>query len=88
MDLRNYINSLSPAAREAFEKESGTTINYLRNAVSAGKKIGADIAIAIDRASRGAVPCEEIRPDVDWEYLRGTATVNPENTPNSKREAA
>ncbi|KAF0570947.1 hypothetical protein [Xylella fastidiosa] len=23
-----------------------------------------------------AVTCEELRPDVDWEYLRGTAAID------------
>lgn len=26
----------------------------------------------IERATSGAVTCEELRPDVDWAYLRGT----------------
>lgn len=29
--------------------------------------------IAIEKATHGAVRCEEMRPDVDWAYLRGTA---------------
>lgn len=28
---------------------------------------------AIERATDGAVRCEELRPDVDWDYLRGTS---------------
>lgn len=30
---------------------------------------------AIERATGGAVTCEELRPDVDWAVLRGTAPV-------------
>lgn len=26
----------------------------------------------IERATNGAVTCEDLRPDVDWGYLRGT----------------
>jgi DNA-binding transcriptional regulator YdaS (Cro superfamily) len=26
----------------------------------------------IERATNGAVRCEDLRPDVDWAYLRGT----------------
>lgn len=26
----------------------------------------------IERATNGAVRCEELRPDVDWAYLRGS----------------
>ncbi len=28
---------------------------------------------AIEKATSGAVRCEDLRPDVDWTYLRGTA---------------
>ena len=86
MELRKYINSLSADDRALFEAETGTTINYLRSAMSAGKNIGAEIAIAIDRFSGGKVMCEEIRPDVDFAYLRGTATVNPNSSPISQNE--
>lgn len=27
--------------------------------------------IAIDRLTNGQVRCEELRPDIDWSYLRG-----------------
>jgi DNA-binding transcriptional regulator YdaS (Cro superfamily) len=27
----------------------------------------------VERLVNGAVTCEELRPDVDWAYLRGTA---------------
>lgn len=28
----------------------------------------------IEKATSGAVTCEELRPDVDWAYLRGTTS--------------
>lgn len=28
----------------------------------------------IERATAGAVRCEDLRPDVDWAYLRGSAS--------------
>ncbi|MDT4679101.1 transcriptional regulator, partial [Escherichia coli] len=28
---------------------------------------------AIEKATGGAVTCEELRPDIDWAYLRGAA---------------
>lgn len=38
-----------------------------------GKRgLPADHCPAIERATNGAVRCEELRPDVDWAYLRGT----------------
>lgn len=33
---------------------------------------------AIERATGGAVRCEDLRPDVDWAYLRATDCPVPE----------
>ena len=35
-----------------------------------GRKIPAEHCPAIERMSGGLVRCEELRPDVDWAYLR------------------
>lgn len=34
--------------------------------------IPAEYCPSIERATCGAVVCEDLRPDVDWAYLRGT----------------
>lgn len=38
------------------------------------KRVPAARCPAIEKATSGAVTCEEMRPDVDWAYLRGTTT--------------
>ncbi|MCW5600431.1 helix-turn-helix domain-containing protein [Nitrosomonas sp.] len=38
------------------------------------KPIPAERCPEIEKATLGAVRCEELRPDVDWAYLRGTMT--------------
>lgn len=35
-------------------------------------RVPADYCPSIERVTNGAVTCEELRPDVDWGYLRGT----------------
>lgn len=50
-------------------------------------RVPAEHCPSIERVTKGEVRCEELRPDVDWEYLRGTSTVNPENTPEMKTAA-
>lgn len=50
----------------------GTSEGYLRKAVSAGQKLGESLCINIERESRRAVTCEELRPDVDWAYIRSS----------------
>jgi len=34
------------------------------------RKVPANHCPAIERATNGAVRCEDLRPDVDWAYLR------------------
>lgn len=40
--------------------------------------IKADYCPTIERMTNGAVRCEELRPDVDWGYLRATNCPAPE----------
>lgn len=67
-----YLATLLPPDRDAFATRCGTTVGYLRKAASVGQRIGEDIAICIERESGGAVKVEQLRPDVDWAYIRGT----------------
>ncbi|WP_315710006.1 helix-turn-helix domain-containing protein [Brenneria uluponensis] len=50
---------------------SSPTINQW---VMGVRPIPADRCPAIEKITAGAVTCEELRPDVDWAYLRGTQT--------------
>lgn len=70
--LRTFLNGLDSARQQAFAGECGTTVGYLRKACSINQRLGADLCIAIERESGGVVRCEELRPDVDWAYLRAT----------------
>jgi DNA-binding transcriptional regulator YdaS (Cro superfamily) len=36
------------------------------------RRVPAEHCPVIERATSGAVRCEDLRPDVDWAYLRGT----------------
>jgi len=40
------------------------------------RRIPAEHCPAIERATAGSVRCEDLRPDVDWGYLRGTAPAH------------
>ncbi len=42
-----------------------------------GRRIPAEHCPSIERLTNGAVRCEDLRPDVDWAYLRSTATPDP-----------
>lgn len=41
------------------------------------KQVPAERCIEIERATSGAVRCEELRPDIDWGYLRASASIEP-----------
>jgi DNA-binding transcriptional regulator YdaS (Cro superfamily) len=70
--LLDYLNALDPADQQAFAKRCGTSVGYIRKAVSTGQKFGESLAIAFERESGSSLTCEDIRPDVDWAFLRGT----------------
>jgi len=70
MKLLDYIKGLDKAQLEAFAADCSTTVGQLKQ-VAYGRRAGAELVIAIDRSSAGLVPCETLRPDIDWQYLRG-----------------
>ncbi|WP_186163125.1 transcriptional regulator [Burkholderia gladioli] len=68
--LLALINSMTPAEQRSFAERCGTTIGYLRKAISTGQQLGESLCINIDRESGGSVRCEHLAPLVDWAYLR------------------
>lgn len=54
---------------------SAPTVNQW---ISGVRPIPAERCPAIERFTDGAVRCEELRPDVDWTYLRGTGRQDKE----------
>lgn len=71
--LRAYLNSLSPGDQAAFATRCGTSLGYLRKALSKGQALGEKLCINVERESDRAVLCEQLRGDVDWAYMRGSA---------------
>ena len=43
----------------------------------------AERCIEIEKATAGAVRCEDLRPDVDWAYLRGTGAAPKPASPDT-----
>ncbi len=85
--ILDFLNALPPAARDDFAQRCGTTVGYIRKAVSTRQKINAATCIYIERESRGVVTCEALRPDVDWSVLRN-AKPKTAQTPASSALAA
>lgn len=68
--LRDFFNRLPPAERSGFALRCGTTVGYLRKAMSKGSVPTTTLCIAIERESAGKVRCEELDPHADWGFLR------------------
>lgn len=77
MDLKPFLFAMAMCDRKAFAERCGTTYPHLRNIAYGQKPCGESLAINVERESSGAVRCEELRPDVDWGYLRGSAPSQP-----------
>ena len=70
--LRIHLNSLAVIDQAAFAVRCGTTIGYLRKAISMGTEMKAKLCLAIERQSAGAVRCEDLIPGADWAVVRET----------------
>lgn len=62
--LRAYLASLTPADQVQYATRAGTTIGYLRKALSKGHRFDGALARRLDEESGGAVCRYELRPDV------------------------
>lgn len=72
MELIEYIKGLDQAQLHAFAVNCSTSVGQLKQVAYGHRRANASLAIAIDRNTGGEVPCETLRPDIDWQYLRGT----------------
>lgn len=73
MDLKTYLEGLSSDERTALAAACDSTVGHIRNVSYGYRSCAEKLAIAIERESAGEVRCEDLRPDVDWQFLRNTA---------------
>ncbi|ALX77773.1 helix-turn-helix domain-containing protein [Cronobacter malonaticus] len=64
-ELRKYLNSLSLDEQRKFAADCGTTIGYMRKALSRNHDLGAALCVLIEKASNGAVTRKDLHPS-DW----------------------
>lgn len=62
--LRTYLATLSPADQAAFAHRCGTTIGYLRKALSVRPKLDGALVRKLHEESAGAVDLTDLRPDI------------------------
>lgn len=73
MNLHEFIKPLERGALDAFASACLTTSGQLKQVAYGNRRPSASLAINIERESTGRVTCEELRPDVDWAYLRSSS---------------
>lgn len=71
-NLIKYINSLTKSEQISFAERCDTSVGYLRKAAYTRQRISGDLCINIERESKRAIRCEDLRPDVDWASIRNT----------------
>jgi DNA-binding transcriptional regulator YdaS (Cro superfamily) len=69
MNLSDYLKEAS-LSQMAFARQLGVTQGAVGFWIH-NKPPTIERAIQIEKATAGHVTCEELRPDVDWAYLRG-----------------
>ncbi len=70
MNLLDFIKRLDREGTDDFARRCGTTAGQLRQVAYGHRRASASLAILVDRESKGVVRCEDLRPDIDWQYLR------------------
>ena len=80
MDLRTYIYSLTVEDRIAFAKKCDTSRHHLQNCAYGYKPIGAKLAVAIERESRGALNVDSVLP-AKWQRVKDKSWPHPLGRP-------
>lgn len=71
--LRLLLNSLPSQEQDAYAKASGTTVAYLRKAISTKAEFKAGLCIALVREAQRIgkdLTHEDLIPAADWESVR------------------
>lgn len=78
MNLKTYTNQERGRAA-SLGRELDITSVLISQWANGTRQIPAERCPEIEKATKGAVTCEELRPDVDWAYLRATLpnSANP-----------
>lgn len=71
--LRAFFYGLSELERENFATRSGTTVGMVKQVIHGNRNCNPALAINFERESQGAVVCNELCPDVDFNFLRKTS---------------
>jgi len=66
--LKIFMAGLSPKEKVAFAEQCGTTLNYLRKAMSTKSVFGPEICVLIETHSGGVVSRKSLNPE-SWDRI-------------------
>ena len=72
MSLHSYIKILDKAKLEELAARCETTAGQLKQIAYGNRRASVRLAVSLERETQGKITCEQLRPDVDWAYLRGS----------------
>lgn len=75
MKLRAYLKAqkIRGESLVEFAGRCETSAGQIKQVAGGYRRAGEKLAINIERETDGQVRCEDLRPDVDWAYLRASA---------------
>jgi DNA-binding transcriptional regulator YdaS (Cro superfamily) len=74
MNLHDYISG--GVLQSKLAAEIGVPRVLIHQWATGKRRVPAERCPAIERVTAGAVRCEDLRPDVDWAYLRNATSTN------------
>lgn len=73
MTLLDFLKGLgSRDDLQKFALSCDTTPAHLWQVARGYRRAGESLCINLDRETGGKIRCEDLRPDVDWAYIRST----------------
>lgn len=72
MSLHAYIKILDKAKLDDLAARCETTAGQLKQIAYGNRRASVRLAVSLERETQEKVTCEQLRPDVDWAYLRGS----------------
>jgi DNA-binding transcriptional regulator YdaS (Cro superfamily) len=73
--LAAFLKAMSLQDRADFAARCSTSLAYLFKAISTKQSLGEGLCLRISIESDGVVLPEDLRPDVNWPYLREALAV-------------
>ncbi|TKD40724.1 transcriptional regulator [Azotobacter chroococcum] len=70
MSLHEYIKSLEKLELEALAVRCNTSVGQIKHVAYGNRRAAAGLAVCLERETQGVVTCEELRPDIDWGFIR------------------